>query len=85
MWLGQEIALLKAKAAEADKLKLRVEELNQLKNNFNDELNNLANKFSREIDQKLNKINTRLLGLSQNVGRIKSNLNLMKHTNNLNF
>ena len=30
-------------------------------------------------------MNNRLLGLSQNVNRIKTNLNLIKHTNNLNF
>jgi hypothetical protein len=30
-------------------------------------------------------MNNKLLGLSQNVGRIKSNLNLMKHTNDLKF
>ena len=59
--------------------------LNQLRNNFNDELNNIANKFNKEIDTKLNNMNTRLLGLSQNIGRIKSNLNLLKHTNDLKF
>ena len=30
-------------------------------------------------------MNTRLLSLSQNIGRIKSNLNLIKHTNDLKF
>ena len=59
--------------------------LNQLKQNFNDELDQLTNDFNEKINTKLNNMNNKLLGLSQNVGRIKSNLNLMKHTNNLQF
>ena len=59
--------------------------LEQLKNNFSDEINNLTNNFNKEIETKLNKLNNRLLGLSQNIGRIKSNLNLIKHTNELKF
>ena len=59
--------------------------LNQLKKTFNDEINKLTNDFNSKINKKLNNINNRLLGISQNVGRIKSNLNLLKHTNNLKF
>jgi hypothetical protein len=59
--------------------------LNQLKQNFNDKLDQLTNDFNEKINTKLNNMNNKLLGLSQNVGRIKSNLNLMKHTNDLQF
>ena len=61
------------------------ETLNQLKNMFNEELDKLMNNFNNNANVKLNKINSRLLGLSQNINRIKTNLNLLKHTNNLNF
>jgi len=59
--------------------------LNQLKQNFNDNLDQLTKDFNEKINTKLNNMNNKLLGISQNVGRIKSNLNLMKHTNNLQF
>ena len=59
--------------------------LNQLNKTFNEELDKLVNNFEINTNDKLNKINNRLLGLSQNINRIKSNLNLIKHTNNLNF
>ena len=59
--------------------------LEQLKINFNEQLNNLTNNFNKEIDSKLSKLNNRLLGLSQNIGRVKSNLNLIKHINDLKF
>ena len=58
---------------------------NQLNKTFNDELDKLVNDFNANTNNKLNKINNRLLGLSQNINRIKSNFNLLKHTNNLNF
>ena len=57
----------------------------KLTNSFNEELDKLFNNFNNVTNTKLNKINNRLLGLSQNINRIKSNLNLIKHTNNLNF
>ena len=57
----------------------------KLNNTFNEELDKLVNNFNNITNTKLNKINNRLLGLSQNLNRIKSNLNLIKHTNNLNF
>ena len=59
--------------------------LNQLNKTFKVELDKLVNNFEENTNDKLNKINNRLLGLSQNVNRIKTNLNLIKHTNNLNF
>ena len=59
--------------------------LNQLNKTFKVELDKLVNNFEKNTNDKLNKINNRLLGLSQNVNRIKTNLNLIKHTNNLNF
>ena len=59
--------------------------LDQLKQNFNDNLDQLTNDFNEKINTKLNNMNNKLLGISQNVGRIKSNLNLMKHTNDLQF
>ena len=59
--------------------------INQLNKTFNDELDKLANDFNTNMNNKLNKINNRLLGLSQNINRIKSNFNLLKHMNNLNF
>jgi len=59
--------------------------LNQLNKTFNDELDKLVNNFELNANNKLNKMNNRLLGLSQNVNRINTNLNLIKHTNNLNF
>ena len=58
---------------------------NQLNKTFNDELDKLVNDFNTNTNNKLNKINNRLLGLSQNINRIKSNFNLLKHMNNLNF
>ena len=59
--------------------------LNQLNKTFNEELDKLVNNFEINTNDKLNKINNRLLGLSQNVSRIKTNINLIKHTNNLKF
>ena len=59
--------------------------LNQLNKTFKDELDKLVNNFELNANNKLNKMNNRLLGLSQNVNRIKTNLNLIEHTNNLNF
>ena len=59
--------------------------LDHLKQNFNDNLDQLTNDFNEKINTKLNNMNNKLLGISQNVGRIKSNLNLMKHTNDLQF
>ena len=58
---------------------------NQLNKTFNKELDKMINDFNDTTNTKLNKINNRLLGLSQNINRIKTNLNLIKHTNNLNF
>ena len=58
---------------------------NQLNKTFNKELDKMINDFNDITNTKLNKINNRLLGLSQNINRIKTNLNLIKHTNNLNF
>ena len=57
----------------------------KLNNIFKEELDKTVNTFNENINKKLNKINNRLLGLSQNINRIKSNFNLLKHTNNLNF
>ena len=58
---------------------------NQLNKTFNKELDKMINDFNDITNTKLNKINNRLLGLSQNINRIKTNLNLIKHTNKLNF
>ena len=57
----------------------------KISKNFNEEMDKMMNKFNNNINNKLNNLNNRLLGLSQNVNRIKSNLSLIKHTNNLKF
>ena len=57
----------------------------KISKNFNEEMDKMMNKFNNNINNKLNNLNNRLLGLSQNVNRIKSNLRLIKHTNNLKF
>ena len=49
--------------------------LNQLNKAFKGELDKLVNNFELNANNKLNKMNNRLLGLSQNVNRIKTNLN----------
>ena len=57
----------------------------KISKNFNEEMDKMMNKFNNNINNKLNNLNNRLLCLSQNVNRIKSNLSLIKHTNNLKF
>ena len=51
----------------------------KLNNIFKEEFDKTVNTFNENINKKLNKINNRLLGLSQNINRIKSNFNLLKH------
>ena len=59
--------------------------LNQLKQNFNDELNKISNKFNEKVMKKLNEFDNRISGISNKIDKIKSNMSILKHTNDLNF